>query len=564
MFSHKKVSVNIGIALILTLSAILGLTFFPHSNATLTQNSNFEGAGTLASASSVGTAGYEGLVNVPVMDNSWPGEIISSDVAQIQPQREGVITNWNVRIGDVVQEGDVLGKISAPPATPELVVMLAEKAEGLARARAQARASDEFAVKEQKRFDAMNDALGNKAASNVNLSLAILNSMRETVVVRHDILRSFVERALARHVVLLSSFFDWRQFRFGGLNKQYGSLNRNMQNAYEVSLVTLIQKLKDSFELPIAEAQNYFSLLAQLANNSSTSDLDSESVNDFKMSSVDDQKEFLDLLGEYRMAQAELADKETEYKLMISEQGAMIAKERSMAHAEVYAMETSYNTIAQEINNELNIIAPRTGTVSAIYRKVGDLVGPEMSIAVIAGYGDDGLIARIQIPSNMRKPQKGELFMIVRSGFPNDERRAKIIGVGSSLDEMGSYMADAVFVDQIDWPIGASVRVIVPQNAIAPSVKLSSVQRNNDGSSYVWGVSDAGRIFAKQIKIGRTLGSLIEVYEGLKRGDRYIVDPTSSIREDMLVDEIIKIEKSLDGDASGSTKSGGHDSMSEM
>ena len=54
----------------------------------------------------------------------------------------------------------------------------------------------------------------------------------------------------------------------------------------------------------------------------------------------------------------------------------------------------------------------------------------------------------------------------------------------------------------------------------------------------VWAVSEADRIYAKEITIGRTLGSSIEVYEGLKKGDRYIANPTSDIKENMFIDAI--------------------------
>src|SRR3989338_10825809 len=73
-----------------------------------------------------------------VLNNSWPGEIISSEISQIQPQREGVITNWRVHIGDNVWAGEVLGKISAAPATPELIKMLAEQAQMASQTKANA------------------------------------------------------------------------------------------------------------------------------------------------------------------------------------------------------------------------------------------------------------------------------------------------------------------------------------------------------------------------------------------------------------------------------------------
>jgi multidrug efflux pump subunit AcrA (membrane-fusion protein) len=71
---------------------------------------------------------------------------------------------------------------------------------------------------------------------------------------------------------------------------------------------------------------------------------------------------------------------------------------------------------------------------------------------------------------------------------------------------------------------------------------------------YVWGVSDAGRIFAKKITIGRTLGSSIEVYEGLKNGDRYIVDPTQNIHEDTLLENLAPKDSSSDAPAKSGEK----------
>ena len=81
------------------------------------------------------------------------------------------------------------------------------------------------------------------------------------------------------------------------------------------------------------------------------------------------------MLSDYRMVQTELDDKETEYKIMVNEGGAMVEKDRLMAQAEADAAETAYKTVAREINGGSYIISPRAGTVSAIYKKVGDLVG---------------------------------------------------------------------------------------------------------------------------------------------------------------------------------------------
>ncbi len=520
-------------------------------------------------SSVVAVAGIDDLAAAgnSASNNSWPGEIISSTISQIQPQREGVIKNWRVRIGDYVPQGKILGEISAPPATPELIIMLAEKSEALARATAQAALADEFAIKEQLRLSALKDSLGGKVILNTDLSFTALENMRKNAEAKQIAVRSFVERALTRHIAILSNIVDWRYFRSGSnvlYYKEFGALNQSVRNGYELAFVALVEKLKSSDELPVENAQKYFALLVQLANNSLDMNDGEMPMNEFKMAVNEDQKEFLEMLADYREAQAELSDKEAEYKIMISENGAMVEKDRAMAHAEVKAMEASYKTIANEITNGLYIVAPRAGVVSAIYKKAGDLVDPGMSIAVIAGQAKSDLVVRISIPNNIRKPSIGEIFSVVRPGFPTDARKIKITGIGASLDEMGSYMADAVFIDRVLWPAGSSVRVIVPENLNTQIIKLSSVWWSEDGISYVWGVSEAGRIFAKKITIGRTLGTAagtsVEVYEGIKNGDRYIISPAPDIRENMLLDEIVKEEN----EAGGSAKSGKGDSMGGM
>jgi multidrug efflux pump subunit AcrA (membrane-fusion protein) len=245
-------------------------------------------------------------------------------------------------------------------------------------------------------------------------------------------------------------------------------------------------------------------------------------------------------LSDYKDAQAELADKETEYKLTISEQSSSVEKDRSVAYAEAKASEAAYNTVAGQITGSLAITAPRSGTVSAIYKKVGDLVAPEMSIAVIAGKDNTKLTVRIRIPSNINRPAPGDLVTVIRPGFTNDKRQAKILGVGSSLDETGSYSADAILTDSVDWPVGSSVRVIPVKNSNTPSIKSSSIFWSEGGIPHIWAVTDAGRIFAKKITIGRTLGDSIEITEGLRSGEKYITDPTLDIGENMFVDDLIK------------------------
>jgi multidrug efflux pump subunit AcrA (membrane-fusion protein) len=67
---------------------------------------------------------------------SWPGEIISPNDAEVQPPREGMIISWDVTIGEYIKAGQILGRLSAAPLTPELAKTLADQTESLTRARA--------------------------------------------------------------------------------------------------------------------------------------------------------------------------------------------------------------------------------------------------------------------------------------------------------------------------------------------------------------------------------------------------------------------------------------------
>lgn len=490
-------------------------------------------------ASIVATFGVNGTSTESlVSNNSWPGELVSADISQIQPQRAGIITDWRVHIGEYVSQGEVLGKISAPPATPELIKMLAEQTEAVTKARAQVTISDEFATKEQARLNALKSSLENGSATGSDLTFTSLTRLREKVDVKKKAMRAFVEQAISTHVTTLSNATTWKSFSNSStINFQYGALDQSTQYAYKVALSSLIEKLKTSQDVPIEDAQNYFALAVKLANNSND-----ESTSAFKTVTANDQNGFSTVLSDYKDAQVMLVDKETEYKLTISEQSSSVEKDRSMAYAEAKASEAAYSTVRGQITGDLSITSPRSGTVSAIYKKVGDLVGPEMAIAVIAGKDNSKLTVRIRIPSNTNRPVSGDIVSVIRPGYTKDVKQAKILGVGTTLDETGSYLADAILQDNVDWPVGSSVRVVPAKNSNTPSIKSASIFWSEGGIPHVWVVSDGGRIFAKKITIGRTLGDSIEVTDGLKSGEKYITDTTLEINENIFLDDLIKKE----------------------
>ena len=76
---------------------------------------------------------------------SWPGEVLSATDVRVHPSREGQISEWRVKLGQKVKKGQVIGRLTPPPATLELSSALAERSQAIIRARAQAEATERLA-----------------------------------------------------------------------------------------------------------------------------------------------------------------------------------------------------------------------------------------------------------------------------------------------------------------------------------------------------------------------------------------------------------------------------------
>ena len=142
---------------------------------------------------------------------------------------------------------------------------------------------------------------------------------------------------------------------------------------------------------------------------------------------------------------------------------ATLKQDLAMEEGNAAAKEAAYRTVRDSTQGGYALVAPRNGIVSSILKKPGEFVEPGMAVAVVTGGGGHDLIVRMHIPNNIKRPEIGEALSIVRTGFPKDIRKAKLIGIGGALDETGSLSADALLTDVNDWPIGASVRVLTLQ-----------------------------------------------------------------------------------------------------
>lgn len=494
------------------------------------------------------TVGGNRVAGMDDLGISWPGEIISLGNIEVQPLREGTITEWKLNIGQKVFKGQVLGRLSAPPATPELIKMLAEQAEGLAKARGQAHATINFAEKNKKQIQILRDQVEivnsekgnvlNLDATKTGFAKIALDQSKELAKVKQKNLRTSIEEILNRHIYRLTTSNGLKFYRSNSLAQGYGRLDGSSVNEFDSLIFELADELKKPEALPVDAMQKYLNITLKIVNTTLAVDFSDNNLNESRQMVADDRELFFDSLKDYREAQVNASMKEVEYKLMgieqkkefaeqikeIDEKIAMLDKEQQMAVAEVKASEAAFGAVAGSINGGLNIVSPQTGIVSAIYKKNGEFVSPGTPLADINAVENKERFVRFYIPSNLIMPELGTELTIIRPGFANEKKKIKLIGVGTTLGSNGSYVADATFVDQVSWPVRASVRIMPPLGFVANIfIPLTAVWWDDNAGAKVWLVTEENRIRPQEVKLGRMLGDKLEILDGLELGNKYVI-----------------------------------------
>lgn len=475
--------------------------------------------------------------------SSWPAELVSLGNISVQPPREGTIASWNVHVGQYVSAGQSLGMLSRPPSTPDVIATLAEKSKELDEMRVHKDSTLKYARERIQQLTQLRKTLEASAKQKMTLLNGASSSTTSLVESKKTQARAILKAAVVKTYVLMSgnSSIPTTHERFI-LKYPIGIQTPSARNNFATIFLAVMSDLNDRSAFPSESGLAYFEAASALANASIPSE---PSLTDVDLTTLRDtlaieQSAFANVLGEIKNAELESVSiqKETIEKITDIEADILgLQKEIADNEGEFNAAREAYQTLNASVNGGYAIIAPRSGTISSIVKRPGEFVGPGMPVATIDGEDGERFV-RMRIPSNIQKPKVGAIFSVSRPGFPSDAGSARLIGIGSSLDEMGSYMADAILLDHFEWPVGASMRVIADSLQDALRIKLTSVWRNQSGEPWVWMVSEAGRVYGKQVVLGRTLGSEVEIYEGLKIGDRYIVEPSPEIKEDVLIDTV--------------------------
>ncbi|MEK7624842.1 MAG: biotin/lipoyl-binding protein [Patescibacteria group bacterium] len=474
------------------------------------------------------------------LSSSWPGEIISFGDVQIQPSRGGTIVEWNVNIGEKVRKGQIIARLSAPPLMPELTSMLAEQTKMLTEARVDAKAQIIFSGEKKQQLANLLSSIENNNT---------VSQAKGAVAADKVKIKASLEQAVSRELQLFStvdvdftSYYKSVNPPILYLKEALGHLNFGTHSVYLEALkkAAIEIRIVDSDSLELVGSTYFQAAEKMVAATSVGDDISSEQLMEMRKMVAMDQMTFLEAVKDYRMSKIELAKMEIDFAMQkkdIEEQISMLDKDIAMSNGKATAAEASYGTVAESISGTLAIVAPSDGTISSVLKKNGDFVEPGMAIASLNNGRKEDRFVRFKIPSNLRLPTAGAELGIARPGFPKEIKHVKLIGVGTALDGNGSYLADAKFMESVDWPVNVSVRVLPSVNSSSSLfVNLNAIEWTDKGAT-IWLVSSNSTTKKTEIKTGRTLGEKVEVYEGLMAGDRYVAKLVPGLKEGIKVKE---------------------------
>lgn len=414
-----------------------------------------------------------------------------------------------------------------------------------------------------------------------------LNEARAIIPLKRSSARVSIERLMQRYGGKLSLNGTGPVTQAEALSMEFrhsvGILSSASRDAYRRALASLILALRDPQTLPEDAAQSYAqAAIALLAHSIPGDDLSAAELNDLRTDLTDDQKDLYDALKDARESQRSASVKESNFTKLVAERdrdltvadtqavtsritalGAEsykrkttaeaevefaqartdleakisdLERELSLTHGEVRAAETAYATIAQGVVGQ-EILAPASGTVSSIAKRNGDHVTPEESVASIGTKNGDAKFVRFRIPSNQPKPETGDPVIVESPGYSLKKVTAHLVGIGVSLDAAGSYMAEAMFMENVPWPVHGAVRVSPARKTGKMSVPLSSIWWNEQGEPHVWASVSSTAFQARRILVGRVLGERVEILGGLATSTSFLAKADDRKKSDALFEQ---------------------------
>lgn len=501
---------------------------------------------------------------------SFYGEITSKDVASINASREGVISSWNVSVGDSVSAGSVLGYVTVTGVSPEQQMALAEQQANALKAQLDLETANKISAQTESVFgqiaESLNsvankqrsiyDGTGGTASTTYQTELQAITQQQTQL---SNKLQDFGNTALTEIYPLVSapgnSPFNSSYYE-ANLIWGFGVKNGTLRGSYVFLSKLLAEKVR-ARTVTDQDIRNYLDKTIEMVDASIVvENLNLEAITE---SVKDLQTELRDISSELTQATIDKASKERERSqieielsrslsgfendLSLQKLEQLSASER--AKNEARGAELLAQKLAVSAGGVIPILAAKSGVVATVEKNVGDYVTISDRIGFISNTNPRKNV-RFTIPASWKDINKGDSLSI--SWRPEyGMGSATITGISPVIDEKGGYQAEAVISKETVFPVGASVRII-PEN----SKKGVFVNRKavvfEDVTPFVWIVTESNTVRKQEIKVGRGLGEYVEVLSGLERGFSYLVilDPLVVLKNGQSLSGVMKTESKVE------------------
>lgn len=408
------------------------------------------------------------LTTLNASSNSWPGEILSATDVQVYPSREGQIAEWRVKLGHTVKKGQIIGRLTPPPATLELSLALAERSQAIVRARAHADATEQLAqasrehlhqlkltldrsrdaslaVAEREAQQALRSKEGalqelmatelNKEAS-TQAAQAEVDQAKITIPLKRQALRTSIEGLTQRTTARLAYSGVSPSTSSAALNLSFksgvGMMQIETQDTYRRTLSQLLEAITNPKAIPDDLALAYMKAGQELLNNTfvGTEDLSLVELDEIREEFADAQIDLIEALNDFKEAQSALVLKEAELRTIRSE------REKELATAKTTSLNTNLTAEGSAaLKNKLIAEADTEYTKEKIEldRQVSEL-NREISIAQAEVHGAEvayGIIATGVAGQDIVATQTGVVSAVFKNIGDHATPDAPLIGISS-------------------------------------------------------------------------------------------------------------------------------------
>ncbi len=173
--------------------------------------------------------------------------------------------------------------------------------------------------------------------------------------------------------------------------------------------------------------------------------------------------------------------------------------------------------------NMYSIISPIAGTVDNVGVKVGDMASPGMSGIRVVSF--DKLKVVTTLGENyIGKVNQGDKVKLIFSET-GDSMVTKLDYVARTVDPVSRAFNVEVWMGNnknVSPNMSCRMQIVNYSDKDALTVPVSAIQKTADGEIVY--VADGGKAKAVTVKTGRNSNGMVEILEGLKTGDKVIVE----------------------------------------